>query len=82
MSPYRFEKAIDFNRGVLSDCSQAFMIQADSPKEAATRGLMLLAERGWDPWSHPLLSECLVRCMGTGAKSFFMLKDVLPPKGE
>jgi len=82
VSPYRFEKAIDFNRGILSDCSQAFTIQADSPKEAATKGLMLLAERGYDPWSHPLFSECLVRCMNTGAKSFFMLKHVLPPKGE
>ena len=77
MSSYRFEQCFSSNRGVLTNGKMGLLVEADSPKEAAVKGMEACIERGTRPELSEPLSECLVRPHGRAGEShFFLVTDI------
>ena len=73
MRRYRFEQCFSPNRGVLTNGKMGLLIEADSPREAAVKGMEACIERGTRPELSDPLSECLVRSHEGGGESHFFL---------
>ena len=77
MSRYRFEQCFSPNRGVLTNGKMGLLVEADSPREAAVKGMEACIERGTRPELSEPFSECLVRSHeGAGESHFFLVTDI------
>ena len=74
---YRFEQCFSPNRGVLTNGKMGLLVEADSPREAAVKGMEACIGRGIRPELSEPLSECLVRSHeGAGESHFFLVTDI------
>jgi len=77
---YRMEQCFSHNRGTLTGSKMGLVIEADTPLEAARKGISILISRGSRPWLSSPGSEALVReDQGCGPSHFFSVDDLINP---
>ena len=80
---FRMEQCFSSNRSVLTNGKMGLIVEADTPLEAARKGMSVLVSRGVRPWLSSPGSEALVReNQGCGPSHFFLVDDLIDPPQE
>ena len=80
---FRMEQCFSSNRSVLTNGKMGLIVEADTPLEAARKGMSVLVSRGVRPWLSSPGSEALVReNQGCGPSHFFLVDDLIDPPPE
>ena len=80
---FRMEQCFSNNRGVLTNGKMGLMVEADTPLEAARKGMSILVSQGVRPWLSAPGSEALVReDQVCGPSHFFPVNDLFDPPQE